>query len=202
MSEEGRRGLLIVLSGPSGVGKDVAIARLKERGFDIYYVVTATTRERRENEVDGRDYFFLTRAQFEETIARDGFLEWSNVYGNLYGPPIAQVREKLAEGRDVLLKIDVQGAEKVRARARDGVFIFLVPPSLDELVTRLRARRTESEAELEVRVDNAYKEMAAIEHYDYAVVNHDGQLDEAVEAIGAIITAERLRVHPRQPEIY
>jgi len=184
------------------VGKDVAIARLKERGFDIYYVVTATTRERRENEVDGRDYFFLTRAQFEETIARDGFLEWSNVYGNLYGPPIAQVREKLAEGRDVLLKIDVQGAEKVRVRARDGVFIFLAPPSLDELVTRLRARRTESEAELEVRVDNAYKEMAAIEHYDYAVVNHDGQLDEAVEAIGAIITAERLRVHPRQPEIY
>ncbi len=202
MSVEGRRGLLIVLSGPSGVGKDVAIARLKERGFDIYYVVTATTRERRENEVDGRDYFFLTRAQFEETIARDGFLEWSNVYGNLYGPPIAQVREKLAEGRDVLLKIDVQGAEKVRARARDGVFIFLAPPSLDELVTRLRARRTESEAELEVRVDNAYKEMAAIEHYDYAVVNHDGQLDEAVEAIGAIITAERLRVHPRRPEIY
>jgi len=202
MSEEGRRGLLIVLSGPSGVGKDVAIARLKERGFDIYYVVTATTREQRENEVDGRDYFFLTRAQFEETIARDGFLEWSNVYGNLYGPPIAQVREKLAEGRDVLLKIDVQGAEKVRARARDGVFIFLAPPSLDELVTRLRARRTESEAELEVRVDNAYKEMAAIEHYDYAVVNHDGQLDEAVEAIGAIITAERLRVHPRRPEIY
>jgi len=202
MSEEGRRGLLIVLSGPSGVGKDVAIARLKERGFDIYYVVTATTRERRENEVDGRDYFFLTRAQFEETIARDGFLEWSNVYGNLYGPPIAQVREKLAEGRDVLLKIDVQGAEKVRVRARDGVFIFLAPPSLDELVTRLRARRTESEAELEVRVDNAYKEMAAIEHYDYAVVNHDGQLDEAVEAIGAIITAERLRVHPSQPEIY
>jgi len=202
MLEEGRRGLLVVLSGPSGVGKDVAIARLKERGFDIYYVVTATTRERRENEVDGRDYFFLTREQFEETIARDGFLEWSNVYGNLYGPPIAQVREKLAEGRDVLLKIDVQGAEKVRARARDGVFIFLAPPSLDELVTRLRARRTESEAELEVRVDNAYKEMAALEHYDYAVVNHDGRLDEAVEAIGAIITAERLRVHPRRPEIY
>ena len=202
MSEEGRRGLLVVLSGPSGVGKDVAIARLKERGFDIYYVVTATTRERRENEVDGRDYFFLTREQFEETIARDGFLEWSNVYGNLYGPPIAQVREKLAEGRDVLLKIDVPGAEKVRARARDGVFIFLAPPSLDELVTRLRARRTESEAELEVRVDNAYKEMAALEHYDYAVVNHDGRLDEAVEAIGAIITAERLRVHPRRPEIY
>jgi guanylate kinase len=202
MSEEGRRGLLVVLSGPSGVGKDVAIARLKERGFDIYYVVTATTRERRENEVDGRDYFFLTRAQFEETIARDGFLEWSNVYGNLYGPPIAQVREKLAEGRDVLLKIDVQGAEKVRARARDGVFIFLAPPSVDELVTRLRARRTESEAELEVRVDNAYKEMAALTHYDYAIVNRDGRLDDAVDAIGAIISAERLRVHPRHPEIY
>jgi len=202
MSEEGRRGLLVVLSGPSGVGKDVAIARLKERGFDIYYVVTATTRVPRENEVDGRDYFFLTHAQFEDTIVRDGFLEWSNVYGNLYGPPIAQVREKLAEGRVVLLKIDVQGAEKVRARVRDGVFIFLAPPSLDELVARLRARRTESEAELEVRVDNAYKEMAALEHYDYVVVNHDGRLDEAVGAVGAIITAERLRVHPRRPEIY
>ncbi len=202
MSDEGRRGLLVVLSGPSGVGKDVAIARLKERGFDIDYVVTATTRQKREGEVDGRDYFFLTRDQFEEMIARDGFLEWSNVYGNLYGPPIAQVREKLAEGRDVLLKIDVQGAEKVRARSRDGVFIFLAPPSIDELVARLRARRTESESELEVRVANAYTEMAALGHYDYVVVNHEGRLDEAVDRIGAIITAERLRVHPRRPEIY
>ncbi len=201
MSDEGRRGLLVVLSGPSGVGKDVAIARLKERGFDISYVVTATTRAQRENEVDGRDYFFLTREAFQEMIARDGFLEWSNVYGNLYGPPIAQVRQKLAEGRDVLLKIDVQGAEKVRARARDGIFIFLAPPSIEELVTRLRARRTESEAELEVRVANAYKEMAACKDYDYVVVNHDGRLDEAVDAIGAIITAERLRVRPRHPEI-
>lgn len=202
MTDGRRRGLLVVLSGPSGVGKDVAIARLKERGFNIDYVVTATTRKQRENEVNGRDYFFLERGEFEAMIERDEFLEWSNVYGNLYGPPIAQVRQKLAEGRDIMLKIDVQGAEKVRKRSRDGIFIFLAPPSIGQLVARLRGRRTESEAELEVRIANAYKEMAARELYDYEVVNHEGRLDEAVDEIGAIITAERLRIHPRHPEVF
>ncbi len=201
MRDGTRPGLLVVLSGPSGVGKDVAIGRLKGDGFGISYVVTATTRQKREGETDGVDYYFLTREQFEDTVARDGFLEWSWVHGNMYGPPIAQVRQRLAEGQDMLLKIDVQGAAKVRQRVRDAVFIFLAPPSIEGLVARLRGRRTESEAEIELRVANAYQEMEAMDAYDYVVVNRDGQLDRAVADIRAIITAERLRVHPRHPEI-
>ncbi len=201
MRDRTRPGLLVVLSGPSGVGKDVAIGRLKGDGFGISYVVTATTRQKREGETDGVDYYFLTREEFEETVARDGFLEWSWVHGNMYGPPIAQVRQRLAEGQDMLLKIDVQGAAKVRQRVRDAVFIFLAPPSIEGLVDRLRGRRTENEAQIELRVANAYQEMEAVGAYDYVVVNRDGQLDRAVADIRAIITAERLRVHPRRPEI-
>ena len=200
--QQERRGLLVVLSGPSGVGKDVAIARLKQQGFAIHYVVTATTRPRRPNERHGVDYFFLSGEEFEDLIARDELLEWSWVHGNLYGPPLAQVRAKVAEGMDVLLKIDVQGAAKVRERVRDAVFIFLAPPSIEELVERLRARRTESEQELEVRVANAYKEMAALPAYDYVVVNFADRLDQAVDHIRCIITAERLRVQPRHTELF
>jgi guanylate kinase len=201
MSSEQRRGLLIVLSGPSGVGKDAAIHRLKEQGFDIHYVVTATTRARREGEREGIDYYFLQREEFEAMAARDAFLEWSVVHGNLYGPPIAQIEERLEAGQDMLLKIDVQGAAKVRGRAHDAVFIFLAPPSIEELVERLRARGTENPEELDVRIANAYKEMDALPAYDYVVVNHDGKLDEAADKIRCIITAERLRVHPRRAEI-
>jgi len=201
MREGTRRGLLVVLSGPSGVGKDVAIHRLKERGLEIHYVVTATTRAARPGEVDGVDYYFLQPEQFERMAESDEFLEWSWVHGNRYGPPIAPVRQKLDEGRDALLKIDVQGAAKVRARSRDGVFIFLAPPSIEELVGRLRARRTETEAQVEERVANAYAEMDALSAYDYVVVNRDGQLDQAVDDIRSIIMAERLRVHPRRAEI-
>lgn len=201
MSPQQRRGLLIVLSGPSGVGKDAAIHRLKEQGFDIHYVVTATTRQRREGERHGVDYYFYTTEEFQEMIGRNEFLEWSVVHGNLYGPPITQVRQRLAAGQDVLLKIDVQGATKVKGRSHDAIFIFLAPPSIGELVERLRARRTESEDELAVRIANAYKEMEALPAYDYAVVNHDGRLDQAVDEIRSIITAERLRVHPRQAQL-
>lgn len=201
MSLEQRRGLLIVLSGPSGVGKDAAIHRLKEQGFEIHYVVTATTRQRRGGEREGIDYYFLSREEFEAMIGRDEFLEWSVVHGNLYGPPIAQIEQRLEAGQDVLLKIDVQGAAKVRGRAHDAIFIFLAPPSIDELVERLRARGTESPDELEIRIANAYKEMEALPAYDYMIVNHDGMLDQAVDEIRCIITTERLRVHPRRAEI-
>lgn len=201
MSAPRRRGLLVVLSGPSGVGKDVAIHRLKEQGFAISYVVTATTRARREGEREGVNYFFLTREQFQGMIERDELLEWSWVHGNLYGPPIQQVREKLDAGADVLLKIDVQGAAKVKARSSDALFIFLAPPSIEDLVKRLHERKTESDAELKLRIANAYKEMEALPEYDYVVVNREGQLDQAVDDIRAIITAERLRVHPRHAEI-
>ncbi len=201
MANETRPGLLVVLSGPSGVGKDVAIARLKGDEFGLSYVVTATTRARRPNERHGVDYFFLSREEFEETAAHDGFLEHSEVHGNLYGPPIADIWRRLDKGDDLLLKIDVQGAAKVRARVRDAVFIFLAPPSIDELVGRLRARQTETVADLALRVANAYKEMDALSSYDYVVVNHDGQLDRAVAEVRSIIVAERLRVHPRRAEM-
>ena len=158
-------------------------------------------RSPRPGEAAGTDYYFLTRDEFLRRREAGDFAESAEVHGNLYGPPIAQVREKLAEGMDVLLKIDVQGAAKVRERVRDAVFIFLAPPSIEELVERLRARRTESEQELEMRVANAYKEMAALPAYDYVVVNFADRLDQAVDHIRCIITAERLRVQPRQTEL-
>lgn len=201
MPKEERQGLLIVLSGPSGVGKDAAIHRLKAQGLDIHYVVTATTRAPRDDERDGIDYYFLTKEQFEFRIAQGEFLEWSWVHGNLYGPPVGQVRDKLAGGHDVLLKIDVQGAAKVKLRVRDAVFIYLAPPSLRQLVERLRARGSESPQELELRIANAYREMESLPSYDYVVVNEDGELDRAVDQIRCIVTAERLRVQPRRPEV-
>jgi guanylate kinase len=196
-----RRGLLVILSGPSGVGKDVAIGRLKQLGFDIHYVITATTRRQRPNEEHGVDYFFVTPAEFQRMIDHDELLEWSVVHGNRYGPPIAQIVEKLAAGQDVLLKIDVQGARKVKSRSRDGIFIFLAPPSIEDLVRRLRERNTDSEEDVRLRVANAALEMEALSDYDYVVINRDGQLDRAVDDIRSIITAERLRVHPRHADL-
>ena len=196
-----RRGLLVVLSGPSGVGKDAAIAHLKKQGFEIYHVVTATTRARRPNESDGVDYFFKSAAEFEGMIARDELLEWSWVHGHQYGPPLAQVRQKLDEGQDVLLKIDVQGAAKVKKRSRDAIFIFLAPPSIEDLVKRLHERNTDSAEAVKLRIANAYTEMEALPAYDYVVINRAGQLDRAVDEIRCIITAERLRVQPRRAEL-
>lgn len=201
MSAQRRRGLLVVLSGPSGVGKDVAIHRLKDQGFAIHYVVTATTRAPRAGEVNGINYYFLSRQEFDRMIERDELLEWSWVHENLYGPPIGPVRQKLDEGQDVLLKIDVQGAAKVKARSEDGIFIFLAPPSIEDLIERMHRRNTETEAQVQLRITNAPKELAALSSYDYVVVNRDGQLDQAVEDIRSIITAERLRVHPRHAQI-
>jgi guanylate kinase len=198
---EQRPGLLVVLSGPSGVGKDAAIAALKARDFGVRYAVTATTRPQRPGEVDGVHYFFYTREQFEAMAAGHEFLEWSWVHGNMYGPPISVVRGLLQEGHDVLLKIDVQGAANVKKRVNDAIFIFLAPPSIEDLVERMQKRHTESAEEVDLRIANAYKEMAALPEYDYIVVNEDGRLDQAVDEIQSIITAERLRVYPRRAEI-
>ncbi|HZS87403.1 MAG TPA: guanylate kinase [Chloroflexota bacterium] len=198
---EQRPGLLIVLSGPSGVGKDAAIAALKARDVGVRYAVTATTRPRRPGEINGVHYYFYSREEFEAMVARHEFLEWSWVHGHMYGPPIAVVRGLLQEGHDVLLKIDVQGAANVKKRVKDAIFIFLAPPSIEDLVERMQKRHTESAEEVEVRIANAYKEMAALPEYDYIVVNEDGRLDKAVDEIQAIITAERLRVYPRRAEI-
>ena len=197
MNDKPQGGLLFVLSGPSGVGKDTAIERLKVLHFNIYHVITATTRKIRPGEVHGVDYFFHTIDEFTRLRANNELLEWALVHDNLYGTPRAQVREELARGNDVLLKIDVQGARQVKSKVPNAIFLFLAPPSIDELVARLKLRQTESETEQLRRVQNAYIEMEAVDSYDYVVVNHDSRLDDAVHQIGCIIEAERCRVHRR-----
>jgi guanylate kinase len=197
MNDRASGGLLFVLSGPSGVGKDAAIESLKARGMDVYHVITATTRQRRPNEQHGVDYFFYTPEQFMDLLKRNELLESAVVAGNRYGSPRQQVREQLAQGHDVLLKIDVQGARQVKSRVPDGIFIFLAPPSIDDLVERLQRRNTETADQIAERVLNAYVEMAAVESYDYMVVNHHDELEKAVDQINSIVTAERARVHRR-----
>jgi guanylate kinase len=197
MADTPRTGLLFVLSGPSGVGKDAAIKQLKSLDLSLYHAITATTRAPRPGEVDGVDYFFHSYDAFLAMLERHELLESAELYGNFYGTPREQVRQKLATGQDVLLKIDVQGARQVKERVPDAVFIFLAPPSIDDLVARLKQRRTESETQMAIRIQKAYVEMAAVESYDYVVVNHQGKLDEATQQINCIIVAERSRVHRR-----
>ena len=190
--------LLVVLSGPSGVGKDALLSRMRERGAPYHFTVTATTRQRRTAERDGVDYIFVTREQFEGMIDSQGLLEWAEVYGNLYGVPRAQVAGALRDGRDVIVKPDVQGAATIRRLAPDAVFIFLAPPSSEELRRRLEERLTESPEVLKRRLKTAEAEMDEASKFDHVVVNHDGRLDEAVEEIEAIVARERRRVPPRR----
>lgn len=189
--------LLIVLSGPSGVGKDAALAALKLLDRPWRFVVTATTRAQRPGEQDGVDYIFLETAAFLEMKERDELLECAEVYGNWYGVPRSQVREGLQDGKDVILKVDVQGADTVRKLAPEALFIFMVPGSFDELRSRLALRMTEKPAEIDLRLSIAWSELGRVADYDYRVVNHDDRLDQAIAEIDAIITAEKCRVHPR-----
>jgi guanylate kinase len=194
MSESAAGGLLFVLSGPSGVGKDAAIERLKARNMDIYHVITATTRQSRPNEQHGVDYFFYSPDEFVDMLKRNELLESAVVAGNRYGTPRTQVREQLQKGTDVLLKIDVQGARQVKSRVPNAVFIFLTPPSIDDLLERLKQRNTETEQQIAERMLTAYVEMEAVDSYDYVVVNRHDQLELAVDQISCIICAERCRV--------
>jgi len=190
--------LLIVLSGPSGAGKDAVMTRMKERGLPMHYTVTATTRARRPAEVHGRDYFFIVEDEFRRLIADDELLEWALVYGDFKGIPKQQVRDAWAQGLDVLLRIDVQGAATIRRLAPEALLIFLAPPSMEELARRLRQRRTESEEALARRLEAARQEMGALDLFDYVVVNYEDRLDEAVDRIVAILWAEKMKVRPRQ----
>jgi guanylate kinase len=185
--------ILAIISGPSGVGKDTIIAALRQRprGRDYHYVVTCTTRERRPGEVDGVSYRFLSREAFAELRERGELLEWAEVHGNWYGTPREDVRQALAGARDVILKIDVQGAQKVKEHVPEALLVFLVPPSMEALFERLRARATESADELEVRQRNAAIELARSGDYDHVVVNETGQVDRVAERIDEIIAAER-----------
>jgi guanylate kinase len=186
--------VLFVLSGPSGVGKDAVLSRLKQTPVPLTYIVTMTTRPPRASEVDGRDYHFVSKTEFTTLIESDGLLEWAEVYGNYYGVPAKDVETSLAQGRDVMVKVDIQGVANILRKKPGAVTIFLVPPSKDELFTRLKQRKTETEASLEIRMNTAAKEMEAMNTFDYAVVNPEGNLDRAVADIQAIITAEKCRI--------
>ena len=190
--------LLLVLSGPSGVGKDLLLTRLRESGRPYHFTVTATTRPKRDEELDGIDYHFTTERRFKQMIAGDELLEWALVYGNYYGVPKRQVTEALARGNDVILKIDVQGAATVRQIAPEALFIFLAPPSEAELERRLRGRRTESETALATRLDKARQELLEADNFDYTVVHETDSTDQAALEIEDIIRRERYREPSRK----
>ncbi|CDM69083.1 Guanylate kinase [Clostridium bornimense] len=185
------KGLLIVISGPSGAGKGTICKALVEKK-DYYISVSATTRNPRAGEIDGKSYYFLTREDFIKKIESGDFLEHAEVHGNLYGTPKSSVLEKLDEGKDVILEIDIQGALKVKETYPDGVFIFILPPSMEELKKRLIGRGSETPESLLTRFNTAFKEINYISKYNYAVVNDE--VNVAVEKIEGILLAERCRV--------
>ncbi|KAI5070205.1 hypothetical protein GOP47_0014548 [Adiantum capillus-veneris] len=194
--------LVLVISGPSGVGKDAVINRLKEVRDEIHFVVTATTRPRRPREVDGKDYFFVTREQFEAMIRNNELLEYAIVYGDFKGIPKRQVRDCLVKGFDVVLRVDVQGAATIRTiLGSNAVFIFLVAESEAALVKRLVARKTETKDKLLLRIATAREELKRMNEFDYVVVNAEGQLEKAVSLISHIIDAEKARVHQREASL-
>lgn len=185
--------LLLVISGPSGVGKDVLLSRIRASGAPYFFTITATTRTRRSGEQDGVEYHFVSKRRFEAMIANGELLEWATVYGNYYGVPKAQVADALSRGEDVIIKIDVQGAASIREIAPDALFIFLAPPSKGELERRLQGRGSESASALALRMEQARHEMQEAVKFDYVVVHHTNRTDDAVREIEDIIERERRR---------
>ncbi|MFO7917293.1 MAG: guanylate kinase [Anaerolineae bacterium] len=190
--------LLVVISGPSGVGKDSVVERMQEIGYPFHFVVTATDRAPRPDEEDGRDYHFVSTEEFEGMIEDDELLEYAQVYGQYKGVPKAEVQDALASGQDVVMRVDIQGAATVSEIVPQALTIFLAPPSLDILARRLRGRGGDSPAQLRERLETAVTEMRRMERFRYAVVNRQGRLDDTVRQTIAIMEAERCRVG-RQP---
>lgn len=193
--------LLIVLSGPSGVGKDAVITTLKNRNRSLHFIVTATTRAMRQDEKEGVDYYFLSEPEFKGMVQEDEFLEWAKVYDHYYGVMRRTVHEALNRGDDAIVRVDVQGAATLKSKAPEAVFIFLAPESFRALQRRLKSRNTESRESLSLRLAKARYEMDRLPLFDYMVKNRTGQLERAVDEIEAIITAEKLRVKPKQVKI-
>jgi guanylate kinase len=190
--------LVIVLSGPSGAGKDAVLNLMKGRSLPLSFIVTSTTRPQRPGEVDNVHYHFVSRQEFNRLIEEDELLEHAEVYGNYYGVPKEMVRQSLAQEKDVIIKVDVQGAMTIRQNLPDAVLIFLMPPSLEELARRLKGRGTEAPKDLDLRLSTARSEIDRLPEFDYAVMSYENRLEEAVTEIEAIIHAEKLRVTQRE----
>jgi guanylate kinase len=196
-----RQPLLFVFSGTSGAGKDSVVKgvvkQMKERNAPVHFVVTATTRPKRDTEVEGVDYFFVSREQFEQMIADDELVEHALVYGQYKGVPKSQIEEALASGMDVVMRLDIQGAFTIRQLTSDAILIFVTTSSEQELVERLRQRHTETSEQLQIRIETARQEMSHISEFDYLILNREQRLEEAVEVARSIIVAEQHRIRTR-----
>jgi len=190
--------LLIVISGPSGAGKDTVIQRMKERNLPFHFVVTAATRPPRPNEVHGRDYFFYSHDEFAEMIEKGELLEYAIVYNDYKGIPKAQVGDALSTGKDVVMRLDVQGAATIRRLCPEALMIFLSVQDEEDMVNRLQERKTETPEGLKLRIATARQEMTHVDSFDYVVVNREHHLDETVDTIVSIIVAEHHRVKQRK----
>ena len=193
-----KKPLLIVLSGPSGVGKDALLIRMKELKYPLGYITTITTRSRRAGERNHIDYHFITPQKFQAMVKQGELLEYANVYGNWYGVPKSPVNEALNNGLDTIIKVDIQGAASIKKIVSQAVFIFLMPPSMEVLGKRLKRRHTESSFDLDVRMQTAAEEMKQLSLFDYVVYSQHNEIDRAVRDIAAIITAEKRRTVPRE----
>jgi guanylate kinase len=192
-AEDEGRGILFVVSSPSGGGKGTLIQRMLKKALNLSYSVSFTTRAPRNGEIDGREYFFVTPERFERMVAANEFLEWAHVHGKLYGTCRSQVFSEISEGRDIVLEVDVQGAASIRALMPDAVSVFILPPSFSVLRQRLLDRGTDSPEELELRLRNAPRELKDYAAFQYLIINDDA--DRAADQLTAIVHAERARLH-------
>jgi guanylate kinase len=189
--------LLIVISGPSGVGKDATLATMKEASLPYHYVLTATTRTKRPGEKDRIDYWFISEEKFQDMVKKNQFLEWANVYGNFYGVPKQEIDEASKQGLDTVVKVDVQGASTIKRIMPDALLIFLMPPSFEELANRLKQRYGSYSADSDIRLSKAKEEMKSLPIFDYVITNHTDHLDLTVTQINAAVAAEKHRQNER-----
>jgi len=193
-----KRPLIIVLSGPSGAGKDAVLTGMRESNYPLEYITTVTTRPQRATERDNIDYHFVTTKKFQEMIENNELLEWANVYGNWYGVPEKPVKQALDKGQDTIVKVDIQGAATIKKILPQAVFIFLTPPSIEELKLRLKHRHTETSFDLALRTKTAEEELKQLSLFEHVVFCRQNEIDRAVADIKAIITAEKCRGIPRK----